>query len=156
MAAITTILAIGSLVVAAGSAYMSYKQNQQAANAQKKAGQVQQAEQTAQKQNEIRNQVRQDRIKRAQILQSSQNSGVSMSSGSIGSQGALGTQIGTNIGQISRNASSMQGVSFFNQQSADASSRAATFGQVAGLATSGFNMFANTKSAQSDFAKWFK
>src|SRR3546814_2403646 len=106
MAAITTVLAIASLVVAAGSAYVSYKQNQAAARNQKKANQVAQAEQSAQKQTEIRNQVRQERVKRAQILQASQNSGVAMSSGSIGSQGVLGTQIGNNIGQVERQSNS--------------------------------------------------
>src|SRR3546814_18737431 len=79
MAAITTVLAIASLVVAAGSAYVSYKPNQAAARNQKKANQVAQAEQSAQKQTEIRNQVQKERVKREQIIQASQNSRVVMS-----------------------------------------------------------------------------
>src|SRR3546814_19212100 len=102
MAAITTVLAIASLVVAAGSAYVSYKQNQAAARNQKKANQVAQAEQSAKTQTEIRNPARQERVKRAQILEASQNSGDAMSSVSIGSQGVLGTQIGKNIEQVKR------------------------------------------------------
>lgn len=155
MAAVTTVLAIASLVVAVGSAYVSYKQNQAAARNQKKANQVAQAEQSAQKQTEIRNQVRQERVKRAQILQASQNSGVAMSSGSIGSQGVLGTQIGNNIGQVERQSNSAAAIGMFNQQAADASSRAATFAQVGGIASSSFNFFANTPSAKTDFAKMF-
>src|SRR3546814_14847138 len=104
---------------------------------------------------EIRNQVRQERVKRAQILQASQNSGVAMSSGSIGSQGVLGTQIGNNIGQVERQSNSAAAIGMFNQQAADASGRAATFAQVGGIASSSFNFFANTTSAQEDFKKWF-
>lgn len=155
MAAVTTILAIASLVVAAGSAYVSYKQNQRMARDQKKANKVAQAEQEAQRQNQTRNQVRQERIKRAQILQSSENSGVSMSSGSIGSQGVLGTQIGNNIGQESRQANSAAGIGAYNQSAADHGSRAATFAQIGNIAQSSFNYFSAQPSTQSDFNKWF-
>ena len=154
--ATSTILAIASLVVAAGSAYVSYKQNQQAAREQRKARAVSTAESAAKQQQDIRMQVRQERIKRAQIIQASQNTGVSLSSGSLGGQGALSTQIGGNIGQISRESNSNQAISQFGQSAADASGRAATFAQVSGLASSSFQMFANTPSAQVDFKKMFQ
>src|SRR3546814_5267016 len=119
MAAITTVLAIATLVVAAVYAYVSYKQNQAAARNQKKANQVAQAEQSAQKQTEIRNQVRQERVKRAQILQASQNSGVAMYFGSIGSQGVLGKKIGNNIVQVERQSNSSAANCMVHQTTAD-------------------------------------
>lgn len=155
MAAVTTIIAVASLVVAAGAAYVSYKQGQAAARDRKKANEVQTAENAARQQQDVRNQVRQDRIKRAQILQASQNSGVSLSSGSIGGQSSLSTQIGSNIGTITRQGNSSTAIGRFNQQAADAAGRSATFAQVSSLASSSFNFFAGTDSAKNDFQKWF-
>lgn len=155
MAAVTTIIAVASLVVAAGAAYVSYKQGQAAARDRKRANQVQAAEASARQKQDVRNQVRQERIKRAQILQASENTGVSMSSGSIGGQSALSTQIGNNIGTISRQGNSSAAIGRFNQAAADASGRSATFAQVSSLASSSFNFFAGTASAQNDFQKWF-
>ena len=155
MAAVSTLLAIGSLVVAAGSAYASYQQGQKSARAQKNARQVALAENAARQQQDIRNQVRQERVRRAQILQASQNTGVGMSSGAIGGVSALGTQVGAYIGSASRLTNSNNAIGFFNQEAQDASNRASIFGQVSGLAFTGANIFGSQAGAQADFAKWF-
>lgn len=155
MAAVTTLLAIGSLVVSAGAAYASYQQGQKAQRAQRNARQVAIAENTARQQQDIRNQVRQERVRRAQILQASQNSGVAESSGAIGGVSALGTQVGVNIGSSSRINNSNTAIGAFQQAASDATQRASMFAQINGLASSSASFFGSQPGAQSDFARWF-
>jgi hypothetical protein len=146
MAAIT--LAVASLVVAAGAAYMQHKAQVKAAREQKKANEIQKAQADVSAQADRRQQVRQDRIKRAQIAQSAQNSGVSMSSGEFGAGGALSTQIGNNIGSISEGQNTANGVSARLQSAQNASNQAATFAQVGQLASSTFSFAASTPKVQ--------
>lgn len=152
---VATVLAIASLVIAAGSAYVSYKQNAAMASDRRKAAKVQGAENAAAQQQNIRNQVRQDRIKRAQILQSSENTGVSMSSGSLGASSAMSTQIGSNIGIITRQGNSSSAIGAFNQSAADHGNRAQTWAQASSLASSSFSMFSSQPGAQDSFKNWF-
>lgn len=70
---------------------------QQQAASEQRASNAQQAAAAA------RDQYRQDRIKRARILQSSENSGDSYSSGELGSLGSLQTQFSDNEGQVQGN-----------------------------------------------------
>jgi hypothetical protein len=69
---------------------------EQAANEQR-AGNAQQAAAAA------RDQYRQDRIKRARIMQAADNSGVENGSGEIGAVGSLQTQYSDNQGQMQSN-----------------------------------------------------
>ena len=156
MALVTsTVLAIASLVVAAGSAYAAHRQAQSAARARKKANEVSSAQAQVKQQQDIRDQVRAKRIKRAQIMQAAADTGTQFSSGELGSVGALETQTATNIGDISGQAYSNRAISRLNQQAADATSRQQTFAQVSGLATQGFSLFSSQPGAQKDFAKIF-
>lgn len=155
MAAITTVLAIAALVVAAGSAYVSYKQNQKSARFQRQAAATSQAEQRAQQQAQTRQQVRQERVRRAQIIQGAMNTGVTGSSGSLGAQSSLGSMIENNLANLGRGGNSSNAISGFNQQAADASGRANTWTQIGGIASSASGMFASTPSAQADFNKMF-
>lgn len=141
MAAVTTIIAAASLAVAAGGAYMNYKQQRAASRAQQEAADEQrgiQSEQHAanaeQAAAERRQQIREQRIRRAQILQSAENTGTDMSSGELGALSSISTQfnsnVGANLSAISR-ANRMSGMS---QRAADASSRAAQHSMNAGVA----------------------
>jgi|ERR1700749_833185 len=150
---IVTALAIASLVVAAGSAYMQNKNQQQARKDQKKAAGIAAAQNTVANQNSIRDQVRQQRIRTAQIMQASENTGTTGSSGALGGVSALASQSGANIGTINENANTQTGL-LSAQNSANANlSQAATWGAVGSLASSTFNVFSSTPEFKQSAAK---
>jgi len=141
---VVTALAIASLVVAAGSAYMQNQEQQKARKAQKNASEVQAAQNQAATQADIRSQVRQQRVRTAQIMQGSANTGTLGSSGEIGGISALGSQVGSNVATISQNQSTQSGVLAYQNKASDAQGNAATFGAIGSLASSSFNVFSNT------------
>lgn len=151
MAALSTI----GLIVAAAGAVASYSAQQDAKQAAQRSAEEQrkaQAEQKAQAAQksamERRQQIREERVKRARVLQSAQNTGVSGSSGEIGAIGALSTNLGNNIGiNIGREASNnrasifAQNAADFNFESASASQSAGMYSQLSGI---GMNIFTNS------------
>jgi len=153
--ATSTIVAIAAVAVAAGATYASMEQAADARDAQKKAQKVSQAEKAAQQQAQIRQQVRQERVKRAQILQASENTGVSMSSGALGAESVLGTQTAANIGTINRNANSANAIGGFLQSAADSQARASNYSAVASFATSVAGGAASSPGTQNDFNRYF-
>ncbi|AXH71980.1 MAG: hypothetical protein [Podoviridae sp. ctbj_2] len=126
MAAVTTIVAVAGLALAAGGAAMSYSQ-QRRANAQQARAEEQQkqaqAEESANRASqaaaERRTQVREQRIKRAQILQAAENTGTSGSSGEGGALGSLSTQLSANLGTNEAGFQRGQRISMFNQRAAN-------------------------------------
>lgn len=146
MAAITTIAAVASVVVAGATAYEAKQQAKSAAKKQKEAGQVSAAEQAAQQTAQTRAQIREERVRRAQILQSSESTGVTGSSGALGSVGALQTSVGTNLASASRQAASAQAITGLTQQAADFNAKAREIQAIGSVASSaimaGGNMFA--------------
>lgn len=135
MAAVSTIVAVAAVAVAAGSAYMSAQAAKDAAKDRKQAGKVSQAETTIQRNENRRQQIREERVRRAQVLQGSQNTGVSESSGELGATSALGTLIGSNVATQARQANSSNAISSWNQSAANsdlASQQWAGIGNVAG------------------------
>jgi hypothetical protein len=153
--ATTTLLAIAALTVSAGAAYVSYEQGQKAADRQKKANNVSQAEQRAQLATQRKQQVRQERIRRAQIISSASNTGTALSSGSLGATSAVGSLVEGNLGNLSRNENSANAESTFMQQAAGYSSRAQTYSQISGLAGSGFSLFQQMPGTQKDINRLF-
>jgi hypothetical protein len=103
---------------------------QQQAASEQRASNAQQAAQAA------RDQYRQDRIKRARIMQSSENTGVEYSSGELGALGSLQTQYATNQGDIQgqydRGVRIGNDINEANQTMFDASQKA---GQMQGLSS---------------------
>lgn len=69
-----------------------------AADRQKEAQQEQKAAQAQQAAQERRQQIREERVRRARILQAGENTGSESSSGEMGALGSLSTQLGANIG----------------------------------------------------------
>lgn len=131
MAAISTIVAIGALVIG-GASYISSEQargdaKQAAADsaAEQRKSQSEVKALNAQKAaNEQRTQIREERIRRARVEQGSENTGTSGSSGEFGATSGLATQLGANIGTNIGQLAGAQRISMFNQNAADFSSSA--------------------------------
>lgn len=141
---VATVLAIASLVVAAGSAYVAHKDTVAARKQQQKASDVASAQNRVKQQADIRNQIRQQRIRTAQIMQASSNSGTAGSSGSLGGVAALGSQVGSNISNIQGSGNSQQAILGYENQAQNELTRASTWSAVGQLASSSFNIFSNT------------
>jgi hypothetical protein len=153
--ATTTIIAVAAL---AASAYGMKRQQdamQAARKDQKKASDVSAAETAAQRQQNIRDQVRQDRIRRAQIISDSANTGTTASSGEIGAVSSIGTQVASNVGSINRGANSQAGYNNYMQGAANAQGSAQTWQAITGLTSSAAGFAMNTRGFQSDFNRIF-
>lgn len=155
MAAISTIAAIGLGIGAVGT-IASIQQQRKAQKAQERAAGYQranQAEQSAANEREAaiarRQQIREERIKRAQIIQAAENTGTADSSGVIGALGGMTTTLGSNLGINSGMVAQGQRISFNSQMAANFMSRAQTYqnrsgfyGQLAGV---GFGIMSDAK-----------
>lgn len=141
-------------VVVGGASYMEQKEaNKDAARdreamaaTQREAQSEQKAVNTAQAAAERRQQIREERVKRARIIQASENTGVSGSSGEFGALGSLATNLGSNIGSNlgmaaagGRISDLNQTASGFNTSAQNNDARAANAGQAMNLSMSIFN-----------------
>lgn len=132
---VETAIAVVTLAITAAGAYEQSRQAKSQAKDRKKAGQVAQAEQAAQMNQSRRAQVREERVRRAQILQSAQNTGVSQSSGELGATSALGSLIGGNLAGMSRQQNSANAIGNLNQSAADSELKAAQWGAVSSISS---------------------
>lgn len=147
MAAVSTIVAVAAVAVAAGSMYMSSQEAKAAAKDRKQASQVSQAESAAQRNNNRRQQVREERVRRAQIMQGSQNTGVSQSSGELGATSALGTLISANVATQSRQQNSSDAIASWSQSAADNDLSSQQWAGIGSIAGSVFGVAANMSMA---------
>lgn len=111
--------AVGGFVTASATS----KAAKQGAAAQKEANEVQTATQRIQDRESRRQAIREERIRRAQILQSSEAGGVSGSSGELGAVGALNTSLGRAVGFQRSQERGAIGIGQANQRAVDASLR---------------------------------
>lgn len=135
MAAVSSIIAAAALAATAAASYEQRQQAKKAAKERKEERAIAGAEQSAQQMESRRQQLREERIRRAQILQASENTGVAASSGQLGAVSALGTSTGANVASLSRQANTASGISAASQRAANADLRgaeAAGVGQIAG------------------------
>lgn len=154
------ILAYAALAVSAYSAVESASAQKEAAAAQRKAQSEQKAINASQAAAERRQQIREERIKRAKIVQASTNTGVTDSSGEAGSTSSLSTQLGSNVGQNLGTIQSMNNISNYQQQAANAMTDAADWNAIGSVsqsifgATSGsiFKGSAATPNSGTNFA----
>lgn len=153
MAAVSTIVAVAAVAVAAGSAYMSAQAQKDAAKDRKEAGRVSSAEQSAQRNQNRRQQVREERVRRAQVMQSAQNTGVSQSSGELGATSALGTLISSNVATQSRQQNASNGISAASQSAADNDLASAQWAGIGSIAGSVFGASASMSMASSSATK---
>lgn len=141
---------------------VSSMQAQRAARGdQKKAAEAQGAMQAEKQAQDVRSQIRQERIRRAQILQASENTGVSESSGSTGATGSLNTQLSSNFGAINANEQHVNDISGSLQSAANNMSHAQTASQISQMgmsifsASGGFTGIMNTNfSDPAAHPKW--
>lgn len=145
-------LALIGTAVAAGSAVISYTQQQsaqdkarKAADEQRKAAAVSSAAGAAQAAQEQRQQVREERIRRSQILNQAAATGTSGSSSEAGAVGALSTNLSSNIGTNRAAINSGQLITGFNQSAANyntaAQNRMNRANMWEGIGAQGFNLF---------------
>lgn len=124
MAAISTVIAAASLGVGVVSLNASMQASKRQERAQKRLQAEQRAGNAAEQQRERRQQIREERVKRARVLQASQNTGVAGSTGESGSISGLSTQLDTNLGMNLGRAQRGDAISIFSQQAAEAGASA--------------------------------
>ena len=130
IAAVATAATVGTQMAAAGSAAKSAKKQRrlfsQKAAAEKEARAVEQRRANVMAQKDKFRQMREGRIRRASILQKSQNAGVAGAgtSGVQGAVGSVGSQVGENIGTLGQFQGFAERLSQLSQQSADFSTAA--------------------------------
>lgn len=169
---------IFNFLAAAGQLYSTYQATslqkkiaEETTNASRLASRLnmesrseEQAINTAKAASERRQQLREERVKRGKLMQSSVNSGVNYSSGTMGAGGALSTQLGSNLGfnagmidatsRISANKQEVSNIITENANQVRADTTEASMWQgIGGLSgsifagTGGFNsLFGNNKS----------
>lgn len=133
--ATSTYVAIAAVAASAAAGYEQRRQSKAAAKDQEEAAKTSQAEEMARQNETRRQQIREERIRRATIMQQSANTGVSASSGEIGAVSALGTQTAVNQASLSRQAMTAQDITNESQQAAQhelKGQEAAAIGSIAG------------------------
>lgn len=148
-------IAYVALAATAAATVYSAVQQKKAANAQikaqKEASAVSTAQQRAQDLAARRQSLREERIRRAQIMQASEAQGTSGSSGELGSVASLGTQLGTNMSETSRNRVAAEGISktlLQGQIEATSYNNRAMIGQAAGSIFSSIGSIAAAKASK--------
>lgn len=105
---------------------------------QKKTQKEQAASQAEKAASERRQQIREERIRRAQLIQSSENTGTTGSSGLLGGLSNLSTQLGSNIGYAAAQTEHSNVISNAMQEAADSQGMAGLSNNVSGLGLSLF------------------
>lgn len=131
---VETIALVTTAVIGGVSAFEQRKAQRSAAKKEDEARDVARAEQEAQRISQTRQQIREERVRRAQILQQSENTGVGSSSGALGSVGALQTTVGSNLASATRQTNSADAITGLQQDAADFRSKAAQIGAIGSLA----------------------
>lgn len=120
---IGTALLLSTAASTAATIYSGEMQKEAAsrsAAAQNRARNEQMAANAAEAARERRQQIREERVKQARIMQASTNTGVAESSGEFGAIGSIATQVNSNIGFNLGAIQRAESISIFNQQAADA------------------------------------
>jgi hypothetical protein len=148
------VIAFASLALGAVSAYNAYDQRQEAdsqmrksAREQKKVQAEQKALQHQQQAQERRQQIREERVRRAMLLQASENSGTTGSSGEAGGLGSMATQLTNNLGINVGRAAAGDRMSLFAQNAANFQTNAQSALNNAQTADSLFGLSMNIFSA---------
>ena len=137
-----TMAVVATMVVSTG---VSIKQQQEARGEQKKAQREQGAANAERAAAERRQQIREERIRRAQIEQAAANTGTTSSSGAMGATGGLSSTLASNLGFNLSQVTHAGNVSVFNQKSASALGKAQMAEQIGILSTSIFSSMASAK-----------
>ena len=136
------------IAVVVGTTAYSIQQQQEARAEQKKAQKEQGAANAERAAAERRQQIREERIRRAQLEQSAANTGTTASSGAMGATGGLNTTLASNIGFNLAQVTHANNISTFNQRAASNMGKAQTAEQLGSLATSIFALSAGAAKTQ--------
>ena len=126
-------VAIAALAVTTASTAYSIAEQRKAGKAQQEGQDIATAQQKSVDLANKRQQLREERIRRAQIEQASANQGVGGSSGEAGAISALGAQVGANIASINQGQVAAEGISGAMSKAAGAGQRAQVAQGVASL-----------------------
>lgn len=116
----------GTIGLGIEQAYTADEEQRKAAEAQKEANAIATAEQKVKDIRERKQMARQERIRRAQVLQASDTSGVAGGSGQQGALAAMKTIFAANRAASRGSQLTALNVSMWNQKAADAMTRANT------------------------------
>lgn len=125
------------------------------AAAQKKANDVTNAQQAVNSIEDQRQRVREDRVRRAQIIAQSDAQGTVGSSGEAGALGALDTSFGTLVAQSKGQSNSNAAINKWNQAAADASAQGNTYKALTNLATDSIDTFGTIFKPKSNGSSIF-
>lgn len=120
------ILGAASLAVGLVSSGVASAQRSQAAKAGKEANQIRTASSRVQAAEQRRQLLREERLRRAKMLQGAQNSGTSGSSGVTGGLGAIGTNVDNIISQQLGDTKANEGINKWEQKAVNAENAART------------------------------
>ena len=135
-ATLASITAATSVTTAA----IGISQNIRQRSEQQRAKEAQLARNKSQELEEQRRQIREERIRRARIMQSSENMGTQSSSGEAGAVGSLSTKLGSNLGfNLGANYLADQQTQAM-QGAADAGNNARLASTIGQLAPTGINL----------------
>ncbi len=145
----TTLAAISAGTTAVATAY-SIDQNQKAKSEQKKVAAAQNATNRQAQVEEQRQKVREERIKRARILQAGEAAGTSASSGELGALGSMSTQLQSNIGSNLGKVTNAQAIGAAQQNIATAQNNTQMVNFLAGAVNMGVDMSSSIFKPNSD------
>lgn len=134
---------VAALVVAVVGAGASYEQNRKSASQQREARRMERGRQLAEEAENRRQQIRQERIRRAQIVQMAENTGGAGSSGVTTAVGSLSTQTGANLAFRQGQTDTSLAISDKMQQSATSALRGQQIQAGTSLLTSGLDAYSS-------------
>lgn len=127
---------VAAITIGAAATVASVDAQKTSARRQKRAGQLQQNAQMGQDRQTRTQSLREQRIRRARVLQAGENTGTSGSSQEAGVLGGQGTVFAQAQGNVSSQQFSNIAIGNQMQQAADAASKANTFQAISSLAMS--------------------
>ena len=133
MVAISSFVAIAGLAIGAIGTFAQISASKQAASEQRKARAAQRRVQQEQTRRSRLQALRQAQLTRARAQSTGIGIGAGESSGLAGGLSSVSANTGAALGSASQLSGLSNQISVFNQNAADAQSRAQTFGAVAGL-----------------------
>ena len=142
---------IAAITAAVGTG-VSVSESRQAAKQQRKAQKLSQRRADLEAARARREQVREARIRRAEIISRSTAVGGAGSSAEAGATGSVQSQLGANLGFLGRTQQLSRGISQASGRAAQAQSRAATAGAIGGFA----GQFADFKQTASKVKNIFQ
>lgn len=119
LSAVIAVASVGLHLQGQAAQERAEDQAKDAAREQKKARNEQRAMNAAQSASERRQQIREERVRRARVMQAASSTGTAGSSGEIGAFGSMGTQLSSNFGFGSGALMTARNISTYEQNAAD-------------------------------------